>query len=206
MWDFILASGNLPFSLAFVLVCAIGLLQLLSLLLGLGLSELIDTALPDLDIDNPGFFANGFNWLCLGRLPFLIWLLLWLLLFAVVGWTFQWLLMNLLGGLLPPLPVAIAALAVSLPLQRRLSLLLVKLLPTTETNAVFQRELIGLVGEVVIGEASRERAAEVSVTDKQGHKHYVMAKPYDDLVLSQGQQVLLFDLEDGIYLVSPYPG
>ncbi|WP_341502792.1 OB-fold-containig protein [Gallaecimonas sp. GXIMD4217] len=206
MWDFILANGNLPFTLAFALILAIGLIQVLGLLIGLSAAEALDDGLPDLDLDAPGPVGQAFAWLCFGRLPFLIWLLLWLLTFALLGWTLQWLALGLMGTLLPALWPALAALALSLPLQRRLSLALLRVLPTTESSAVSQDALIGLAGEISQGVASQQRPAEVAVVDAHGHKHYVMARPYDDLTLHPGDKVLLFALEDGIYLISPFPG
>ncbi|WKE65952.1 DUF1449 family protein [Gallaecimonas kandeliae] len=206
MWDFFLANANLPFSLAFTLLCALGLIQVLGLVLGFSAGEAMDSSLPDLDIDDPGILSQAFGWLCFGRLPFLIWLMLWLLLFALLGWGLQWLALDLRGAYLPRILSGLGALLLSLPLQRSLGQALARVLPNSESSAVSQQELIGLVGEIVLGSASRSQAAEVAVVDKQGLKHYVMAKPYDDLLLEQGEQVLLFDLEDGIYLVSPYPG
>lgn len=49
---FFLAAGNLPFAIALTLMCGIGAIEIVSMFLGLGVSELIDNAIGiDSDID-----------------------------------------------------------------------------------------------------------------------------------------------------------
>ena len=51
MLDFILAEGNLPFAISLGLLIAIGLLEIASALIGVNISEFVESFLPDLGFD-----------------------------------------------------------------------------------------------------------------------------------------------------------
>ena len=49
--DFLLSSGNTPFMVAIGIMLAFAVIELLSVSLGVGLSEMLDSLIPDMDID-----------------------------------------------------------------------------------------------------------------------------------------------------------
>ena len=116
--EFLFADPNGPFLVAMAVTLLISGVEVLSLVLGLGLSDLIDDLLPDLDggldsdvgadldadlgadLDGDGeldglghsetnIFVQAFGWLNAGRVPFLILLITCLASFAVIGYAGQ---------------------------------------------------------------------------------------------------------------------
>lgn len=114
MVDFLFAHANLPFSLALSFVLLLGLFEALSLILGYSLVGAMDNWSPiDVDIDTDGS-ASGFTgvsgWLCLNRLPLLIWFVLVLVSFAIGGYS-----SNFVSLLLIEAPLCLKCLVCLLP-------------------------------------------------------------------------------------------
>jgi hypothetical protein len=84
--DWLFADGVAPFSVALLLMFGLGLMEIISLMLGASLSAHVHHSLPDihhpdthLDLDASHGFADVLGWLQIGRAPFLILLVLFLL-------------------------------------------------------------------------------------------------------------------------------
>ena len=94
--DWLFADGVAPFSVALLLMFGLGLMEIISLMLGSSLSAHIHHTLPDihhpdthLDLDAGHGFADVLGWLQIGRAPFLILLVLFLLGFGLSGILFN---------------------------------------------------------------------------------------------------------------------
>lgn len=107
---------------------------------------------------------------------------------------------NLAGFYLPSLIAIIVVWVLSLPTLRVFAKGLYKILPKDETTAINQSELVGRIGTVVIGKATKDTPAQIKVKDTHGQTHYIMAYA-DDEDLIQGETVLLV-LQKEMYFVA----
>lgn len=208
--SWLLAPHNTVFAAAFVLLICFALLEALSLLLGLGLSDFFSDLLnlPDgsgaessTEVEaESGFAGPLLSWLEIGKVPVLVSLCAFLGAFSIPGMMLQQIL--LLAGpgpLLQPVAAVIAFFA-ALPVLKLANRVMGRIFPHDETSAFSPDLLIGRVGVVTIGTAAAERAAEVKVAGPDGRSHYVMCFAAVEPV-SQGGEILLEsrDAGTGIY-------
>ena len=128
MLDILLATQNLPFTIAITVALLIVVIEIFALLVGAG--GLVDGLTADMDVsaDIDGF--SFLDYLCIGRIPFLIWLVIFPLSFGAVGIIFQ----SLFG--LSPLIAAIIVLVIAVFPTRVISLFVAKIMPKDETTAI----------------------------------------------------------------------
>lgn len=181
MQDFLIAQANVPFSIALVIVVMLGVFEIIAMIVGLSIFNALENALSlDVDIDT-SVSVTGITgllgWLCLNRLPLLIWLVLALSSFAIAGYVLNFISLQISGALLPQL--------ISVPLALVLTCLsshfvgngIANLLPKNETSAVSVDALSGCVGTITQGRAVKGMPAEAMVRDAFGQKHYVLVEP-----------------------------
>lgn len=196
---FLLENGNQLFTGALVLMLLIAVLEVVMVLVGVGISDLLDNLLPDLDLDTDmpdggsAGVARVLGWLHFGEVPALILLVVFLVGFGVTGLLVQMLVQSLAGTLLPAWLLAIPVFLLALPQVRFVGNLLRRLGLGDGTEAVGRETFVGCVGVVTVGEAAAGSPAEARFSDKYGTSHYVMVEPYDDETFSQGERVLLVE-------------
>lgn len=197
---FFFADQNSPFLVTAVITLVIAALEILSVLLGLGLSDLIDDVLPDIgpdvdvdidadigadidaDIAGEGPEADGtvlgdaLAWLNVGRVPFLVLLMAFLTLFTVAGYGLQLLVGGVLSFYLPSLLAAPAALAAAIPLTRWTSRGLGRVVPREETYATGNDDLVGRIATITLGPVTRRAAGKAKVADQHGNLHFVRVR------------------------------
>ena len=208
MWNLITAPENQIFGIALALMLLLGVLEVLSMLLG-GASEWLDNLLPDSLADSAhaevgldaadGVMVRFLSWLYVGKVPVLMLLVVFLAVYGLAGYAFQTAFAAVFGAYLNGTSAAVAVWFLSLPLVRATAGGLYKILPKDETTAVSQDTLIGRVGVIVLGEARPGSPAQVRVKDGFGQTHYVMAEPDGEGVLKQGEAVLLVSLEGNTF-------
>ena len=208
MWNLITAPENQIFGIALALMLLLGVLEVLSMLLG-GASEWLDNLLPDSLADSAhaevgldaadGVVVRFLSWLYVGKVPVLMLLVVFLAVYGLVGYVFQTAFAAVFGAYLNGTLAAVAVWFLALPLVRATAGGLYKILPKDETTAVSQDTLIGRVGVIVIGQARTGSPAQVRVKDGFGQTHYVMAEPDGEGVLKQGEAVLLVSLEGNTF-------
>ena len=214
----LLAPHNTVFAAAFVLLVCLALLEGISLLLGLGLSDYLSDLLnlPDGDAAagpsadpsaNISSDANAdtesgstsasplLSWLEIGKVPVLVSLCAFLAGFSISGMLLQQILVLTGPGPLVKWAAAAIAFVVALPVLKFSNRLLGRILPHDETSSFSAELLVGRVGVVTIGTAGPDRAAEVKVTGPDGRSHYVMTFVRDASV-PQGGEVLLERRDD----------
>jgi membrane protein implicated in regulation of membrane protease activity len=139
-------------------------------------------------------------WLNVGGVPLLIFILLALGLFSIAGFLIQ----DVARLVLAPLPAAIAALAaaaVALPLLRASTREVARVIPQDESYAVSLSDLIGRVGQVVVGPLDQGLPGRVRVKDVHDNWHTVMARAAPDSPpLQKGARVLLVDCRDRLFI------
>jgi hypothetical protein len=219
----------IPFTAALIVLGLIATLELVGLLFGVAFSGLVDSALPDIELDadadfemdaelggdggplhvdgpdmpdmpSAGPLSQFLSWLCVGKVPVLILLAAFLLGFGLTGLTIQETVQGVLGFYLWPILVAVPAFMVALPTTRYLGLSIAKVMPKEETDAVSRNAFIGAVATVIRGEAELGKPAEAKLRDVNGTTHYILVEPdQTGLKFEQGNEVLLVKKSGSIF-------
>ena len=219
----------LPFTAALIVLGLIAALELVGLLFGVAFSSLVDSALPEieldadadfemdaelggdgppLDIDGPdmpdmltaGPLSQLLSWLCVGKVPVLILLAAFLLGFGLTGLVVQEATQTLIGIYLWPILVAVPAFMAALPTTRYLGLSIAKVMPKEETDAVSRSSFVGAIATIIRGEAERGKPAEAKLRDVNGTTHYILVEPDQPGVkFAQGNEVLLVKKSGSIF-------
>lgn len=213
MLAFLAAPGNLPFSVALGIMFALALLEGVGLLLGAGLSSLIDSLLPDIDldvdapdVDSPGAVSSLLGWLHVGKVPMLVVLIAWLTSFGIAGLALQSLVLGLSGGMLGAWLAAPVAFALALPLTRWSAALAQRFMPGDETEAVSSGSFVGRVAVITTGIARIGSPAQARLSDEYGQTHYVMVEPdRGQPDLASGSEALLVDRRGHVFIAIANP-
>jgi len=204
---FFFAAENVLFSAAICLMLLIGVLEGVGTLLGAGISHMLDSLVPDIDMDAPDVAAGGglsgfLGWLCVGRVPLLILLVTFLTVFGIAGLVMQSVAAHALGTPLPGALVALPAFAAALPGTRWLGSAFARFMPHEETYAVSRNSFVGRVAVLTQGRADQTLAAEARLKDAHGRTHYVrVAADVAGETFDQGEQVLLVRNDGALFRV-----
>jgi membrane protein implicated in regulation of membrane protease activity len=189
-----------PFAVAAAMIVIVGSIEVVSMLVGASLSEMLGT---NIDFGHPSDngVINAISWINVGGVPLLIFLLLLLGAFSITGFLIQDV-ARMVAGPLPATLASVGAVAVSIPLVRAASRGIARVIPKDESYAIGLGDLVGRIGEVVIGPLDQGPPGRVSVADVHGNRHFVsaVAAP-DSSPLPQGTMVLLVD-RDGTRFVA----
>ena len=214
MLAFVLSNQNLPFAIALSLMLAIAMLEGVSTLIGAGLSDLLDSMLPDMDMDvdvdvdadidadlhAPGLFTKLLSWLRVGEVPVLILVIVFLTAFGLIGLFCQSMSLRILGHMLPGMLASVPALFATLPLVRICGGILSRIIPKDETESVSEDSFVGRMAIITLGRAERGKPAQARLSDQHGQAHYVMVEPdVDDVGFEQGMKVLLVRHEGAVF-------
>jgi hypothetical protein len=187
--DLLLAPESWPFAFAIALVVLIGLVEAVSLLIGVSLSGFFDHAAA-LHLD--GLADSWLGWLHVGKVPALVLLILLLTAFALCGLAINALSLGLLGFYPAPALSCAGAFVCALPVVRATGNGIARLIPRDESSAVSLSSLVGHVALVVNGTARLGYPAQARVTTGQGQTFYVHVEPDDEgLTFVAGDSVLL---------------
>jgi hypothetical protein len=147
--DILLAPDVRPFAVAAAIMVTLGGIELLTMIVGFSISELVghDFAL---DSETHSGIGGLFLWINAGRLPLLILIILALGIFSIAGFLLQGI-AHSAGAMLPVAIAAFAAVALSLPAIRVTSRGIARIIPRDETYAVNDADFVGHVAEVSIG-------------------------------------------------------
>ncbi len=206
---FISADQNSIFTIALVLMLMIAVLEGVSTLIGMGLSELLETILPDFDMDLPtadapqSTLTKLLGWINFGKVPVLIIFVCFLTAFGVVGYSLQYLIYSMGSILIPQLFIVPIAVIVSLPFVRLFTNGLQKIMPKDESSALSEESFVGATAVITLGKATTGSPAEAKVIDKYGQTHYFMVQPdVENETFEQGEQVLLLrPSSNGFYAI-----
>ncbi|MGB5919449.1 YqiJ family protein [Arcobacter sp.] len=196
--DFLFSNNNIIFSSALVLMIFIALLEGILVFIGMGLSDMLDSFIPDFDTDidfnvDSGYsLSKFFGWIRLKEVPILMLLVIFLTSFGLIGLLIQAILFNFIGILWLQYLVSIPALIFAIISLRIFGGIVAKLLPKDETSSISNDELIGYIAIITLGKATKGSPAEGKVKDKSGQVHYFMIEPENENdVFLQGEKVLI---------------
>lgn len=189
-----------PFAIAAAMILIVGSIEVVSMLVGASLSEMLGT---NIDFGHPSDngVINAISWINVGGVPLLIFLLLLLGAFSITGFLIQDI-ARMVAGPLPATVASVGAVVISVPVVRAASRAIARVIPKDESYAVGLGDLVGRIGEVVIGPLDQGPPGKVSVADVHGNRHFVwaVAAPASS-PLPQGTMVLLVD-RDGTRFVA----
>lgn len=216
-----------PFTIALLILAFIALLEILGLIFGVAFSSLVDSALPEFELDaemdmeadlagasapldldaasmpsdaSIGPLSHFLSWLCVGRVPVLILLAAFLMGFGLTGVIIQNTMHTMLGVYFWSSLVAIPAVLVALPVTRYLGLTIAKIMPKEETDAVSTDTFIGHVAIVLRGIAQIGQPAEAKLKDISGTTQYILVEPDEaDARFVQGDEVLLVGQSGAVF-------
>ena len=208
MFSFFFLDQNLWFSIAVGIVISLFVLELLGVLFGLSLLSFLDDISPievGADANVEGGVASSLSWLCLDRLPLMVWLILFLTLFGLSGYLFNFASGSLMGSLPPTAISLVAAIIIGLFLTARLGSSVAKLLPKQESSAMHEYDFEGLTAEIVLGVAKPGSPAEAKCIDQFNQAHYLLAEPIEaEEVFNQGDTVILVKKGPNCWLATRY--
>jgi membrane protein implicated in regulation of membrane protease activity len=185
MLEFIIAPENLPFSVAFLVMLLIGIVEAVGL--GAGAVHL------DVHADADG--GDLLGWLGVGRVPLLMLLVVFLAVFGLLGISIQ----QIVGPLSLWIAAPAAAVA-AVPLTGIGARGLARVMPQDETTAVSLDSLVGKRGTITVGTARAGSPAQARVRDSFGQPHYVMVEPHDAAhPIAEGETVLLIRRDGNIF-------
>lgn len=204
--DSFIQPGTELFWIALLVVAGLGFVELVSLLLGVSASGLLDDGLGyhgPVDHD-PGLLGAWMSWLNAGGVPILVLAVILLSAFAVVGFALQ----AMAASLITPLPSLVAgpvALVLAVPATRWLSRGIARIMPRDETAAVSQTGFIGLVGTVTVGPLDQGNPGIVRVKDNYDNIHTLRAQAAPGYRIETGTVVIIVDGLDGLFQAIPAP-
>lgn len=183
-----LAPQSWPFTVALMLLVAIGVIEGLALLVGVSLSGWLDHFAPGVESGPDSWLG----WLHLGKVPMLVLLVVLLSAFALIGYTLNGLSHGLVGGYPPPALSSALAFFGALPVVRGVGGIIARLVPRDETFAVPLASLVGRVAVVVNGTARIHYPAQARVANEHGRTLYVHVEPdAEGIQFCAGDSVLL---------------
>lgn len=202
----IIQPGTGPFWVALMVVAGLGLVELVSILLGASASGLFDDGIGHHGPgeSEAGLLGGWMSWLNAGGVPILVLGVILLSAFAVFGFAIQGVALTFLR----PLPVLLAvlfALVLAVPATRLLSRGLARIIPRDETSALSQEEFIGLIGTVTLGPLDQGQPGSVRVKDRHDNIHLLRAQAAPGHIIQTGAVVLIVDGADGLFQAIPAP-
>jgi hypothetical protein len=210
MLDFLNLDNNLGFTVSLLLVCGIAVLEMFSLLLGLGLFRFLDALIPDsvlvFDPDSAtaklNFLPKIMGWLCPGPVPAIVLLILYLSIYGVLGLSAQALSLHFVGFSIPGIVIFPLCIFLSFYPLKWIVKWIHPYLPKDESRAVSQDSFLGLQAEIIIGTARSGSPTQAKVLDAFGKTHYVLVEPdTTDQTFPTGSLVVLVERQGARFKV-----
>lgn len=225
MIEFILSEANRPFAVAIGVMLSITVLEIFLAMGGLGMMGALDNLVPDdfdldvgdvdagidvdmdADVDIDADVGGGANFLHMvlgffgiGRVPLLVVIVSFLASFGLAGYLTQGFVHGVTGFYLPGLLASVPAFLGGSFVTRRIALLVGRLIPDVETDAVDSGSFIGRTAVLTLGDATKGKPAQGKLKDQNGQIHYLMIEPDQaDKSFRQGDEVLLVGRQGSIF-------
>ena len=202
--DILLAPDVRPFAIAAAIMVTLGVIELLTMMVGFSLSQLTGSDI-DLQAENHDAVGGLFFWINAGRLPLLVLIILALGIFAIEGFLLQGA-AHAFGTAVPVWIAAAMAAAGSIPVVRSSSRVLARIIPRDETYAVSDADFVGKVALVSVGPLDQGLPGKVRLKDVFGNWHTVAARasPGSES-LAVGASVLLVDRDAKSFIAISAP-
>jgi len=179
--------------LSLMVVFLMGAIEGVLMILGFGMSSIIDEFFPDVDVemdvpDTGSAISEGLTWLNKGRVPVVILFIIYLSTFGTIGAQIHCLYPS--TYLMVSLPVVFI---LSILITRVLSGWLGKIMPKDETVAVKTETFIGNIATITLGTATIKDFVEAKTEDIYGKTHYIMIRAEEENDrFKQSEEVVIF--------------
>lgn len=205
--DSIIQPGTGSFWVALMVVAGLGLVELVSVLLGASASGLLDDGLGHHGPADheAGLLGGWMSWLNAGGVPILVLAVILLSAFAVFGFALQGVAASVLLRPLPAIAAGPLALLAAVPVTRWLSRGIARIIPRDETAVLSQAEFIGLIGTVTFGPLDQGHPGSVRVKDRHDNIHTLRAQAAPGHRIETGSLVVIVDGSDGLFQAIPAP-
>ena len=212
MIEFLFLSANKPFMLSLMLMLAFTIIEVISVSLGMGLSDMIDSLIPEIDADididtadmsgGPDSIAKILAWFRIGEVPVIMLFIVFLTSFGLAGLLVQYITFSVVATPLPGLIATAIAIVASIPTVRICGGILGKYMPKDETYVVSENTFPGMVATITLGTAAMGKPAEAKLQDKNGQTHYLLVEPDNpDESFKQGEKTIIVSQNGAIYKV-----
>lgn len=206
--EFILLPQNFPFTATLATILIVLTLEFVMALLGVGLSEMFDSLMPNFDLDSMQNF-NGHSPLSLlgfGKIPVFVILVAFALAFGLGGWILQWTIFNLGMSPIPAWIASLITLVPTFPATVTLSRIFALVIPKDETFVGSKEDVVGKMGVITQGTARSDLPAQCRVSDGHGGSFYLQAVPNDGVdPIPEGTSVIVISrTKDHNYAVVPF--
>ena len=211
MIEYLLAPHNTPFFYAFCFVALVLFLEVASLLIGAGFSQIIDNLFDATDV-GIGDFSDGeieiqgnfiskyVAWIKVNNVPLLILCVVYMGTFSTIGYIGQNFALRILGNPIEIWIASIIAGILALPLYKVIAQFLADKLFKEETSAISEKTFVGKIIEINTGVARVGLPAEGKYKDQFGQLHYFMVEPDNTKdQFYQGDMVKLIKYENKIF-------
>ena len=211
MIEYLLAPHNAPFFYAFCFVALVLFLEVASLLIGAGFSQIIDNLFDATDV-GIGDFSDGeieiqgnfiskyVAWIKVNNVPLLILCVVYMGTFSTIGYIGQNFALRILGNPIEIWIASIIAGILALPLYKVIAQFLADKLFKEETSAISEKTFVGKIIEINTGVARVGLPAEGKYKDQFGQLHYFMVEPDNTTdQFYQGDMVKLIKYENKIF-------
>ena len=206
MFDFLFQSYNLYFTIPLVVIGFLTIFEVITLMLGLSMLNFIGDFIDfEFDVD-AGIASSGIGHLiCIGKVPFVIWLCIFLGCFGVTGLVLNQISDSIFSAHLSAWISVPTAVFTGLIPARFFSNIVGRFMPKVESSAIDIENLVGSLGQITIGRATFENPAEAKVVDKYKQIHYVMVRPSRGEELVQGEDLVLFEKgKDNVWICGKF--
>ena len=213
MIDFLLSPSNTPFVVSLTIMLAFTVIEILSASIGVGLSEMVDSLLPeidtDLDIEADGDISGATDsltkllaWFRVGQVPVVMLFIVFLTGFGVSGLSAQFMMKSVTGVTFPVSIASLLAFLAAIPTVRVCGGILGKYMPKDETEVVSEESFIGMIATLTLGAAQAGKPAQAKLTDKHKQTHYILVEPDDAAEhFGQGDQVLIVSKDGALFKI-----
>lgn len=205
-----LLPENAIFLVSFLLILAVGVLEIAALIVGASVFAHADAMLSPHIEAGDSYFAQGFDWLNTGRLPLLVLIILFLGIFSISGFVIQWMVIDFFSAPLPTFIAAIAALFLTVFGTKYLSVRIAHFFPQHESSAISEDSFVGCIAMVTGAPASINTPTECRLTDKFNQVHYVLVEPEEaEVTFTAGDKILITSrLSESRFkgVKNPWPG
>jgi hypothetical protein len=159
------------------------------------------------DIASSHALSRLLGWFNIGRVPVLILFVMFLLGFGIIGLTIQSVVRDLAGQLLPMSIPSAGAFFGALVFVKFSGMILAKIIPKDETQAVSETTFIGRAAVITLGTAKRGQPAQAKFQDQYGQTHYIMVEPDAEAdAFATGTEILIVTQNGAVFRAIRNPG
>lgn len=214
--DFLAGPSTKPFAITEAILIGMTLLEVLALTMGTSISAKLDAILhldhPEADagvahdglhVAEQAWLSTAWDWFNKGRVPLLILLMVMLGTFGAIGHVIQGV-SHALVGFLPTGLACFLSAVLTIPVTRRITRIVGRIVPRDETYVIHNEDLVGSVVTIRLGPVTDQEIGRAQLIDRHGNQHFPWVRGASANVrIEEGAPALIVSRKDNEYLVVP---